>query len=114
MAVTQCDVSHPRAADSRDVQRTARFAEAVGGHDESASGNTADACRTNVANKLGELSMSQAGASILTQAKNRTTYGNEFTILVKSPSGYVSDNLADELYLALESIDGATRSTNHG
>lgn len=74
---------------------------------ESASGNTADACRTNVANKLGELSMSQAGASILTQAKNRTTYGNEFTILVKSPSGYVSDNLADELYLALEAIDGA-------
>lgn len=74
---------------------------------ESASGNTADACRTNVANKLGELSMSQAGASILTQAKNRTTYGNEFTILVRSPSGYVSDSLAEELYLALENIEGA-------
>ncbi|MEG2269573.1 MAG: hypothetical protein RSC68_35310, partial [Acinetobacter sp.] len=51
---------------------------------ESASGATAEACRTNVAAKLGELAVSNVGPQILNYAKNRSMYGKEITIFVKS------------------------------
>ena len=74
---------------------------------ESSTGATTDTCRSNVATKLGELSMSQVGPQILDYAKNRSMYGKEITILVKSVSGNVSSRLGDDLYIALEEMEGA-------
>lgn len=74
---------------------------------ESSTGATTDACRTNVAKKLGDLAISQVGPQILGYAKNRSMYGKEITIFVKSISGSVSSRLSDDLYAALDDIDGA-------
>ncbi len=74
---------------------------------ESSTGATTDSCRTNVAKKLGELAVSQVGPQILGYAKNRTMYGKEITIFVKSVSGNVSSRLGDDLYIALDEMDGA-------
>ena len=74
---------------------------------ESSTGATTDTCRSNVATKLGELAMSQVGPQILDYAKNRSMYGKEITILVKSVSGNVSSRLGDDLYIALEEMEGA-------
>lgn len=73
---------------------------------ESASGATTDTCRTNVAKKLGELTISTIGPQILGYAKNRSMYGKEITIFVKSVSGNVSTRLGDDLYIALDEIEG--------
>ena len=74
---------------------------------ESSTGATTDSCRTNVAKKLGELAVSQVGPQILGYAKNRTMYGKEITILLKSASGIVTSRLGDDLYIALDEMDGA-------
>lgn len=74
---------------------------------ESSTGATTDTCRTNVAAKLGELAISQIGPQILGYAKNRSMYGKEITIFVKSISGNVSSRLGDDLYIALDEMDGA-------
>lgn len=74
---------------------------------ESSSGATTDTCRTNVAGKLGEMTLSDVGPQILTYSKNRSMYGKEYTILVKSMSGAVSTRLGDDLYVALDEISGA-------
>ena len=74
---------------------------------ESSTGATTDSCRTNVAKKLGELAVSQVGPQILGYAKNRSMYGKEITILLKSASGIVTSRLGDDLYIALDEIDGA-------
>lgn len=73
---------------------------------ESASGATADACRTNVAAKLGELAVSNVAPQILNYAKNRSMYGKEITIFVKSITNNVSTRLGDDLYEALDHISG--------
>ena len=73
---------------------------------ESASGATAEACRTNVAAKLGELAVSNVGPQILNYAKNRSMYGKEITIFVKSITNNVSTRLGDDLYEALDQIAG--------
>ena len=73
---------------------------------ESSTGATTDTCRTNVARKLGEMTLSDVGPQILTYSKNRSMYGKEFTILVKSMSGAVSTRLGDDLYVALDEISG--------
>ncbi|MFZ0332210.1 MAG: hypothetical protein WAL54_13550, partial [Acinetobacter bohemicus] len=74
---------------------------------ESSTGATTDSCRTNVAKKLGELAVSQVGPQILGYAKNRSMYGKEITVFVKSVSGNVSSRLGDDLYIALDEMDGA-------
>ncbi|OTG74327.1 hypothetical protein B9T38_03005 [Acinetobacter sp. ANC 4218] len=74
---------------------------------ESSTGATTGTCRTNVAAKLGELAISQIGPQILGYAKNRSMYGKEITIFVKSISGNVSSRLGDDLYIALDEMDGA-------
>lgn len=74
----------------------------------SANAKTADACRAEVASKLGQMAISEVGARILDNSKNRSMYGNEYTVYIKSASGGLSSGLADELYLALEEIDGAS------
>lgn len=74
---------------------------------ESSTGATTDSCRTNVAKKLGELAVSQVGPQILGYAKNRSMYGKEITILLKSASGIVTSRLGDDLYIALDEMDGA-------
>lgn len=74
---------------------------------ESSTGATTDSCRTNVAKKLGDLAISQVGPQILAYSKNRTMYGKDITIFVKSVSGNVSTRLGDDLYMALEEIEGA-------
>lgn len=74
---------------------------------ESSMGATTDSCRTNVAQKLGELAIGQVGPQILGYAKNRSIYGKEITIFVKSVSGNVSSRLGDDLYMALDEMDGA-------
>ena len=74
---------------------------------ESSTGATTDSCRTNVAKKLGELAVSQVGPQILGYAKNRTMYGKEITIFLKSASGIVTSRLGDDLYIALDEMDGA-------
>ena len=73
---------------------------------ESSTGATTDTCRTNVARKLGEMTLSDVGPQILTYSKNRSMYGKEFTIFVKSMSGSVSTRLGDDLYIALDEISG--------
>ena len=74
---------------------------------ESATGATTDACRSNVAQKLGQLAISKVGPQILNYSKNRSMYGKDLTIMVKSTSGTVSSRLGDDLYEALEMIEGA-------
>ena len=74
---------------------------------ESSTGATTDSCRTNVAQKLGELAVSHVGPQILGYAKNRTMYGKEITIFLKSASGIVTSRLGDYLYIALDEMDGA-------
>ncbi len=74
---------------------------------ESSTGATTDSCRTNVAQKLGELAVSHVGPQILGYAKNRTMYGKEITIFLKSASGIVTSRLGDDLYIALDEMDGA-------
>ncbi|MCG2572936.1 hypothetical protein LVY74_05105 [Acinetobacter sp. ME22] len=74
---------------------------------ESASGATAEACRANVASKLGQLALSTIGPQILNYSKNRSMYGKEITIFVKSVSNNVSTRLGDDLFAALEDIQGA-------
>ena len=74
---------------------------------ESSTGATTDSCRTNVAKKLGELTISQVGPQILGYAKNRSMYGKEITVFVKSVSGNVSSRLGDDLYIALDEMEGA-------
>lgn len=74
---------------------------------ESALGNTAEACRANVAAKLGQLAMGAVGPQILNYSKNRSMYGKEITLLVKSPSNHVATSLGDDLFVAVEGITGA-------
>lgn len=74
---------------------------------ESSTAATTDSCRTNVAGKLGEMTLSEVGPQILSYSKNRSMYGKEITLFVKSVSGSVSSRLGDDLYVALDEMDGA-------
>lgn len=74
---------------------------------ESATAATTDSCRTNVARKLGEMTLSEIGPQILAYSKNRSMYGKEITIFVKSVSGSVPTRLGDDLYVALDELKGA-------
>ncbi|MCO8070346.1 hypothetical protein NI468_07425 [Acinetobacter lwoffii] len=74
---------------------------------ESSTAATTDTCRTNVARKLGEMTLSEVGPQILAYSKNRSMYGKEITLFVKSVSGSVSSRLGDDLYVALDEMDGA-------
>jgi len=74
---------------------------------ESSTAATTDSCRTNVARKLGEMTLTEVGPQILAYSKNRSMYGKEITLFVKSVSGSVSSRLGDDLYVALDEMDGA-------
>lgn len=74
---------------------------------ESSTGATTDTCRTNVAGKLGEMTLTYIGPQILSYSKNRSMYGKEITLFVKSTSGNVSTRLGDDLYIALDEMEGA-------
>lgn len=74
---------------------------------ESSAAATTDSCRTNVARKLGEMTLSEVGPQILAYSKNRSMYGKEITLFVKNVSGSVSSRLGDDLYMALDEMDGA-------
>ncbi len=74
---------------------------------ESSTGATTDTCRTNVASKLGEMTLTRVGPQILAYSKNRGMYGKEITLFVKSVSGTVSTRLGDDLYIALDEMEGA-------
>ena len=57
-----------------------------------------------MAKKFGEFAISQVGPQILAYAKNRSMYGKEITVFVKSVSGNVSSRLGDDLYIALKKL----------
>lgn len=73
---------------------------------ESSSAGTAEACRASVAAKLGQLAISNVGPQILNYAKNRSMYGQQITLLVKSADNRLSSGLGDELYALLEEVSG--------
>lgn len=53
------------------------------------------------------MTLSEVGPQILAYSKNRSMYGKEITLFVKSVSGSVSSRLGDDLYVALNEMDGA-------
>ncbi|MFO1390609.1 MAG: hypothetical protein U1E94_00070 [Agitococcus sp.] len=73
---------------------------------ESASGNTPDQCRVNVANKMGNYAVGVVGHAISEYWKKRETYGREYTVVLKSLMGNLNENAKDAFSEAVESIQG--------
>lgn len=73
---------------------------------ESASGNSPDQCRTNVANKLAGFVGATLGSTIQNYWRQREEYGREYNVCLVSQRGSLSDEYKDSFAEALEKIDG--------
>ena len=73
---------------------------------ESASGNTPDQCRVNVANKMGNYAVGVVGHAISEYWKKRETYGREYTVVLRSLMGNLNEDAKDAFSEAVESIQG--------
>lgn len=73
---------------------------------ESASGNSPDQCRVNVANKLARFVGSTLGASIHHYWRQREAYGREYSVRLVSLLGRLTDDQKDDFADALEGIKG--------
>ncbi len=73
---------------------------------ESASGNSPDQCRTNVANKMGTYAIGVAGSAILEYWKRRDTYGRDYTVVLRSLMGNLTEDAKDAFSEALEGMQG--------
>lgn len=73
---------------------------------ESASGNTPDQCRVNVANKMGNYAVGVVGHSISEYWKKRETYGREYSVVLRSLMGNLNENAKDSFSEAMESMQG--------
>lgn len=73
---------------------------------ESASGNSPDQCRVNVANKLASFVGHQFGSTIQNYWRQRETFGREYTVRLVSLLGTLSEDHKDAFAEAIESIDG--------
>jgi hypothetical protein len=73
---------------------------------ESASGNTPDQCRVNVANKMGNYAVGVVGHAISEYWKKRETYGREYSVVLRSLMGNLNENVKDSFSEAMESIQG--------
>lgn len=73
---------------------------------ESASGNSPDQCRVNVANKLAKFVGSTVGSAIGNYWRQRDTYGREYTVRLVSLLGKLSEDNKDDFADALEKIKG--------
>lgn len=73
---------------------------------ESASGNTPDQCRVNVANKMGNYAVGVVGHAISEYWKKRETYGREYSVVLRSLMGNLNENSKDAFSEALESMQG--------
>jgi len=73
---------------------------------ESASGNSPDQCRTNVANKMGTYAIGVAGSAILEYWKRRDTYGRDYTVVLRSLMGNLNEDAKDAFSEALEGMPG--------
>jgi len=79
---------------------------------ESATGNSADQCRVNVANKLAGFVGSTLGSTVQNYWKLREMYGQEYNIRLVSLTGNLSDNVKDSFAEAVESIGGLKSKLN--
>jgi hypothetical protein len=77
---------------------------------ESASGNSPDQCRVNVANKMANFVGSTVGSTIGNFWRQRETYGREYTISLVSLLSNLPENAKDDFADALDSIKGVQGS----
>lgn len=73
---------------------------------ESASGNSPDQCRANVANKLAGFVGTTLGSTIQNYWRQREEYGREYNVRLVSLLGNLSDDNKDAFAEALEKMDG--------
>jgi hypothetical protein len=73
---------------------------------ESASGNSPDQCRVNVANKLAGFVGTTLGSTIQNFWRQREEYGREYNVHLVSLLGSLSDDDKDAFAEALEKMDG--------
>lgn len=73
---------------------------------ESATGNSAEQCRVNVANKLAMFVGTTLGSTIQNFWRQREEYGQEYNVRLISLMGNLSDDQKDAFAEALESMDG--------
>lgn len=73
---------------------------------ESASGNSPDQCRVNVANKLAGFVGATLGFTIQSYWRQREEYGREYNVHLVSLLGKLSDDDKDSFAEALEKMDG--------
>jgi hypothetical protein len=73
---------------------------------ESASGESPDKCRSNVANKLAGFVGSTLGSTIQNFWRQREEYGREYNVRLVSLLGNLSDDNKDAFAEALEKMDG--------
>ncbi|HJV64845.1 MAG TPA: hypothetical protein VJ550_03835 [Geomonas sp.] len=73
---------------------------------ESASGNSPDQCRTNVANKLAGFVGNTLGSTILNYWRQREEYGREYNVHLVSLLGNLSEDDKDAFAEALEKMKG--------
>jgi hypothetical protein len=73
---------------------------------ESASGNSPDQCRVNVANKLAVFTGSVLGTQIAEYWKNRNMYGQQFNVKLVSLLGQLNFNLKRNFGKTLEGLRG--------
>ena len=73
---------------------------------ESASGNSPDQCRVNVANKMAKFVGSTVGSAIGNYWRQREAYGREYTVRLVSLLGKLSEDNKDDFADALEAIKG--------
>ncbi|WP_243375488.1 hypothetical protein [Geotalea sp. SG265] len=73
---------------------------------ESASGNSPDQCRANVANKLAGFVGATLGGTIHSYWRQREEYGREYNVRLISLLGNLSDDDKDAFAEALEKMDG--------
>ena len=79
---------------------------ATNARSESASGNSPDQCRANVANKLAGFVGTTLGSTIQNYWRQREEYGREYNIRLISLLGNLSDDSKDAFAEALEKMDG--------
>ena len=73
---------------------------------ESASGNTPDQCRVNVANKMAVFTASVVGTQIAEYWKNRVMYGQQYTVKLVSLLGQLNFQTKRNFGKALEQVKG--------
>ena len=79
---------------------------------ESATGNSPDACRVAVANKLAGFVGRSLGSNIQNYWKLRDMYGREYNIRLVSLLGNLSDDIKDSFAESVESIGGLQSKVN--